>query len=92
MPAGRAARNRLPSAACGVHHCGTRRCTSDYPAVAAEGEIPVPREPGGDIPPEGPIPDPPEAPPGHEPDWRTPGTEDVPIREPGDNPDVETEL
>ena len=47
------------------------------PQPPPEGEIPVPREPGGHIPPEGPIPDPPEAPPG---------------REPGDNPDVETDL
>ena len=63
------------------------------PQQPPEGEIPVPREPGQEIPPDGPVPDlPPEAPPSHEPDWRTPGTEDAPMREPGDNPDVETEL
>lgn len=63
------------------------------PQQPPEGEIPVPREPGQENSPDGPVPDlPPEAPPSHEPDWRTPGTEDAPMREPGDNPDLETDL
>ncbi len=63
------------------------------PQQPPEGEIPVPREPGSEMPPDGPTPDlpPPEAPPGHEPDW-PPGTEDAPLRAPDENPDIETEL
>jgi len=60
-----------------------------------------------DLPPDGPIPDEPEIPPEDpnppidsppefpeidEPDWQAPGTADPPMRMPGDNPDVETEL
>lgn len=65
-------------------------------------EPPDPREPTPDVPPEGPIPDeppsteiPPEYPGIDEPAWRAPGTpadSDAPMRMPGDNPDVETEL
>ena len=47
-----------------------------------------PDEPGIEIPPE--VPE--EVPPGREPDWRSPGSEEPPIRMPDDNPDVETEL
>ena len=62
------------------------------PQQPPDEEIRLPREPGSEPPPDGPIPDlPPEAPPGNEPDY-PPGTEDVPFRMPGENPDVETEL
>lgn len=35
---------------------------------------------------------PPEVPPAREPDWRSPGSDEPPMRMPEDNPDVETDL
>lgn len=55
-------------------------------------EIPTPREPGQETPPEGPAPDlPDEAPPLREPGWPSDPV-DAPLRTPDENPDVETEL
>jgi hypothetical protein len=55
--------------------------------------------PEREIPPGPPEPDepevPPEVPPRHEPEWRAPGGPDItdaPMRLPGENPDVETEI
>lgn len=58
-----------------------------------ESEIPERREPGIDIPPEGPTPDlpPPEFPETNEPDYRAPGMEDQPVDLPREEPDVRTD-
>ena len=62
------------------------------PQQPPETEIPLPREPGDETPPDGPTPDlPPEVPPGREPGWPSDPV-DAPMRAPGENPDVETEL
>ena len=57
-------------------------------------ETPDRREPSPDRPPDGPDPDvPPEYPPTQDPGMDLPGTgTDAPMRMPGENPDVETEL
>ena len=69
-------------------------------------EVPGRREPSPDLPPDGPTPDqpeipelppseaPPEFPSIDEPSWvpGTPEDYDAPMRLPGENPDVETEL
>jgi hypothetical protein len=49
--------------------------------------------PGSPNPPsETPIDTPQEVPERREPDWRPPGSDDAPMRMPGENPDVETEI
>lgn len=63
------------------------------PQQPPESEIPERREPGIDIPPEGPTPDlpPPEFPDMNEPDYRAPGTEDQPVDLPRQEPDARTD-
>lgn len=55
-------------------------------------ELPEVDEPQQNPPTDTPIDTPPEMPQPNEPDWRSPGTDDAPMRMPGDNPDVETEI
>ena len=59
-------------------------------------EAPERREPSPNLPPDGPTPEtPPEYPQNDEPGWKAPGSsedQDAPMRMPGENPDVETEL
>ncbi len=63
------------------------------PQQPPELEIPERREPGIDIPPDGPTPDlpPPEFPDTNEPDYRAPGTEEEPLDLPRENPNVQTD-
>lgn len=59
------------------------------PQQPPDREIPEPGQPETDIPPEGPIPEsPPEFPEQREPDWRAPGSEDAPMRGPGEEMDA----
>lgn len=51
----------------------------------------IPDAPPIDTPNEIPPEVPPQGPPGQEPDWRSPGEEEPPMRMPIDNPDVETD-
>ncbi len=57
------------------------------PQQPPELEVPERREPGIDIPPDGPTPDlpPPEFPDTNEPDYRAPGTEEEPLDLPREN-------
>ena len=63
------------------------------PQQPPEPAIPERREPGIDIPPDGPTPDlpPPEFPETNEPDYRAPGTEEEPLDLPRENPNVQTD-
>ena len=66
-----------------------RRCIVTIPLPPPDTELPNPGDPGTPAPEEIP---PQEIPPGREPEPELPETDEPPMRMPGENPDVETEL
>jgi hypothetical protein len=62
------------------------------PTQPGETDIPEIEEPKPNSPDETPIDTPQEVPQRKEPDWRSPGTEESPMRMPGEQPDPEAEM